>query len=389
MNGGRRTPLAWRNVTENKLRMAASVAGAAFAVVLMFMETGFKSALLESQVAILKRLECDLVLVNPARGLLAVPEAIPYRRLSQARSLAGVARVVPLYIDSDQSRWRSTTDGMPRRIRVLAARPEDDVFDIEEIRAQRDKLRRPNSALADWRSKEQFYGSFLELPTSELSHRRIQIVGTFSLGSDFQNNGNLVMSEENFLELFPRRAGDSEGAKVVDVGLVQLERDAPVEDVRRRLAESLPDDVVALTRPEFIDKERAFWESVTPIGIIFNIGVVMGFIVGVTICYQVLFSDIADRLAEFATLKAIGYSDRALFRVILEEAVILAVFGFVVGGIISAGLYALVGRMTGLPMDMTFEGVALLFLLTVSMCVASGCIAARKLFSADPAELFR
>ena len=69
-----------------------------------------------------------------------------------------------------------------------------------------------------------------------------------------------------------------------------------------------------LTKAGLIAKEQGFWDHVAPIGTVFSIGVVMGFIVGLAICYQVLFSDISERLAEFATLKAMGYSDLRLVR---------------------------------------------------------------------------
>ncbi|MFO0947748.1 MAG: ABC transporter permease DevC [Planctomycetota bacterium] len=384
-----RTPLAWRNVTENKLRLFASIAGTAFAVVLMFMETGFKQALLNGQVALLDKLNCDIVLVSPSRAILAVPQPFPYRRLQQALAVPEVKSAVPFYIEADQARWRSTTDHIPRRIRVLAFRLEDNVFEIPEVRDQLDKLKRPDTALADWRSKKIFYGPFTNLPESELAGREIQIVGTFGLGADFQNNGNLIMSEENFFSLLPQRASDSLGASGVDLGLVKLAPGANADSVRKCLDELLPEDVLVLTKADFMLRERDFWNSVTPVGIIFNIGVVMGFIVGVTICYQVLFSDISDRLSEFATLRAIGYSTRRLFVVVLEEALILAVLGYVIGLMVSAVLYWAVGSITGLPLVLQWQSSLFLFVLTALMCIVSGCIAVRKLFAADPAELFR
>lgn len=384
-----RTPLAWRNVTENKLRLMASIAGTAFAVVLMFMETGFKRALLGSQVAVLEHLDCELVIVSPSRAILAVPEAFPMLRLAQAQSLPEVASANPFYIEGELSRWRSTVDGVPRRIRALAYRIDDDVLKIPEVSAQLDKLRKPNTALGDWRSKARFYGPFQPATSSELSNQQIEIVGTFGLGADFQNNGNLVMSEQTFLSLFPYRAGTSEGTISVDVGLVKLKPGSDPKQAQAKLEEMFPDDVVVRTKEEFITMERDFWRNVTPVGTIFNIGVIMGFIVGVTICYQVLFSDISDRLAEFATLRAMGYSSRDLIRVVMEEAVILALLGYGIGIFVSWFLYWSVGQLTGLPLAMNWFDSLFLLGLTLLMCMVSGGISIRKLFTADPAELFK
>ncbi len=144
-----------------------------------------------------------------------------------------------------------------------------------------------------------------------------------------------------------------------------------------------------LTKEGLIAREQGFWDHVAPIGTVFSIGVVMGFIVGLAICYQVLFADISERLAEFATLKAMGYSDVRLFAIVVAQAVYLAFLGYSAGLVVSLLLFGVVHRATGLPMDLRLPEAAGILGLTVLMCVASGCLAARRLASADPAQLFR
>ncbi len=143
-----------------------------------------------------------------------------------------------------------------------------------------------------------------------------------------------------------------------------------------------------LTRDELRDKERDFWEHVTPVGIVFDIGVVMGFIVGLAICYQVLFSEVSDRVAEFATLKAMGYTNGALLSLIVQEGVYLAVLGYAAGVAVSAGLFAWLQRQTGLNMTLKPPDLAVILVLTVLMCVLSGLLAGRRLARVDPAELY-
>ena len=116
---------------------------------------------------------------------------------------------------------------------------------------------------------------------------------------------------------------------------------------------ALPPDVRVLTLTEFIARERDFWDHVAPIGTVFYIGVVMGFIVGSVICYQVLFSDISDRIGEFATLKAMGYSNLRLFRVVVMQGVYLALLGYLAGLLVSLLLFHWVHEATGLPMDLS------------------------------------
>ena len=114
----------------------------------------------------------------------------------------------------------------------------------------------------------------------------------------------------------------------------------------------------------------------------------MGFTVGGIIVYQILFADVSDHLAEYATLKAMGYTNGYLAWVVLQEAAILAVLGFIPGLAVSLFLYGAAAEATRLPLEMNLEVGALVLLLTVSMCALSGVIALRKIRSADPAEIF-
>jgi putative ABC transport system permease protein len=114
----------------------------------------------------------------------------------------------------------------------------------------------------------------------------------------------------------------------------------------------------------------------------------MGFVVGVVICYQILSADISDHLSEFATLKAIGYSNSYLTGVVLQEAVFLAVLGFVPGLVISYLLYGLLGQNTGLPLRLNVWRTGLVLVLAVAMCMCSALLAVRKVHQTDPAEVF-
>ena len=159
-------------------------------------------------------------------------------------------------------------------------------------------------------------------------------------------------------------------------------------DVRAHVRRLLPDDVSVQTRQEFIDQELAFWQHSTPIGFIFGLGTVMGFIVGVVICYQILYADIDDHMAEFATLKAMGYPKSYFVSVVLQESLWLSAFGFAPGIAVAAILYGALSWSTGLLLDLTVGRVLGVLLLTLAMCMVSGCLALRRVFQADPAELF-
>ena len=138
---------------------------------------------------------------------------------------------------------------------------------------------------------------------------------------------------------------------------------------------------------ELLAKEKKFTDE-DPGGIIFGFGSMVGFVVGTVIVYQVLYTDISDHLPEYATLKAMGYSDTALLRVVLLEAILLAVLGFIPGFVTSLGLYQALTVMPRIPLVMTGTVAVQIFVLTLVMCNLSGAIAMRRLQSADPADVF-
>ena len=160
------------------------------------------------------------------------------------------------------------------------------------------------------------------------------------------------------------------------------------EAVRQTLRSRLPGDVLVLTKADFARRERHHWDKTTPIGYVFTFGVIIGFVVGSIIVYQILFADVSDHLAEYATLKAVGYSNAAVSSVVIEQGILLAVLGFVPGLAISAALYDTAGAATRLPMHLTPERILLVLGLTIAMCCLAGLMALRKVRAADPAEIF-
>ncbi|NJK34411.1 MAG: FtsX-like permease family protein [Oscillatoriales cyanobacterium SM2_2_1] len=148
------------------------------------------------------------------------------------------------------------------------------------------------------------------------------------------------------------------------------------------------DDVRLLTREGFIAFERTYWQRGTAIGFIFSLGTVMGFIVGIVIVYQILYTDVSDHMAEYATLKAMGYSNLYLSAVVIQEAFVLSILGYIPAFLAAVGLYNLTRDATRLPIEMTLERGIQVMILTIVMCTISGAISLRKVQSADPAEMF-
>jgi putative ABC transport system permease protein len=117
-------------------------------------------------------------------------------------------------------------------------------------------------------------------------------------------------------------------------------------------------------------------------------GVVVGFVIGVFICYQILYIEITNHLPQLATLRAMGYQDAALVRLVLTQSALLGLFGFVPAIGAAFALYSVLTALTGIVTKLTLARVALIAALTLGMCLVSGALALRKALQADPAELF-
>ncbi len=382
----RRIPLAWLQLAAEKLRLAAAVGGITFAAVLMLMQLGFRDALLASATLVHDRLDADIVLVSPLYEFLIQPVSFPERRLTQALAVEGVESVAPLYVSL--AKWRNPDSGRLLLVALLGFDVHRPTFTMAAVNQRLAALELADVVLADTASRpeigpiEAWMASGAPL-MAEVNERRVRVDGLFRVGTSFGINGMLITNHLNFGRLNAERSLDR-----IDVGLVKLASGADPIVVRDRLRARLTGDVLVMTRAEYAEMEQGYWLRASPIGFIFTLGTLMGLVVGAVIVYQILYSDVSDHLAEYATLKAMGFTNGMLIGVIFQQALILAVFGFVPGVVITSGLYSVTASQTNLPMGFTVERVVAVFVLTVVMCCGSGLLASRKLRAADPAEIF-
>jgi putative ABC transport system permease protein len=388
-----RTPLAWLNTTSSFPKLALASTGIGFAVILMFMQIGFRNGLFDSSVQILRLLNADLILVSPARYTIPSEQRFDYALLQRAESAEGVQTAIPLYIDRSMAEVR-VIGHVSRSIRAIGVPLNADVFIDPEMNLKCKLLANPDDALIDHKSKAKY--GFEKNDLTQLREQAIELSGHtlhacewVNIGTDFVYDGSLIISERGVEHFFPLRNGRRPPLSAVDLGLVKLEPGANPLEVRDRLQKFLGEEVQVHLKKFVIDREINFWATNTPIGIIFLIGTVMGLFVGVIICYQILFTDIHDHLAEFATLKAMGYGPHYFLRFVMMQSFYLSIFGFLPGWFMSWRLYLWLSDWTGLVMVLNYRRVLLVFCLTFLMCMISGALAVRKLWAADPATLFK
>ena len=379
-------PLAWLQLSHEKIRLLVALAGIGFADLLMFMQLGFRDALFDSAIVLNESFRGEVFLLSPQSDTLVALESFSQGRLYQALSIKGVQAVSPVYLDL--AIWKNPVTSETRAIQVIGFNPQKNILDLPGIEDNLDEIKLEDVVIFDQRSRPEF-GPIPELFqqgenfTTEVASHQVRIGGLFTLGASFGADGNIVTSDLNFMRIF-----DGRQQGLIDVGVISLEPGVNADAVAKILREKLPSDVRVFTREEFIAFEKKYWQTSTAIGFIFTLGTAMGFIVGTVIVYQVLYTDVADHLPEYATLKAMGYTDWYLLGVVFQEAIILALLGFLPGISISTVLYHLAAGATNLPIRMTINRAVTVIIMTLVMCLVSGGIAVRKLRAADPADIF-
>jgi putative ABC transport system permease protein len=384
-----RTPLAWRNLLHESPRTLVAVAGVAFAVILIFGQLGFFVAIYRTATLLYDHLDFDLALLSVEYVDLNRPGRVPRARLAAVRALPAVRDVRPLSVALNT--WRNPEDPLRRRrsLLVLGVDPNDAPFRHPELTPELIRLlNQPEAVLFDRLSHPDFGRHITPGETeTDLGPVEVHVEGRFTLGSGFSADGLVVTGLRTFDRVFAARFSPN----TVSLGLIKL-ADGADEATAWRVAEQLrpllPADVRVVTRDELKNRERFTWVFARSLGNIFLLGLAIAFLVGVIFVYQVIASDIGTRLGEYATLKAMGYSDAYLGGVVMQQAVLLALFGFGPAVGVAEGLYWVMRRFAHLPVTLTGPMAAVVLGLTVTMCCLSGLFALRKVRSADPADLF-
>jgi putative ABC transport system permease protein len=374
-----RTPLALHNLWNDKGRTLVALTGTAFAVVLVLMQLGFFRSVLHTANILYEQTDFDLAITSVNYRQMLKTGVFDRARLLAVEALPEVESTSPLSIQLHL--YRNPENGLIRAILIVGVDPRRDDFRMV-LPEQMQLIYADDCVLMDRKSRPEFGPRYVGLET-QIADRRVTITGLFELGTGFGADGIIICSDETFADLFfPRRQTD------ISVGLVHLRPGHDAKAVAHKLNQLLPPDVRALTRAEFLADEQHYWVVKTSVGIIFGLGVIVAMLVGTAIVYQVLSADIAKRMPEYATLKAMGYSRRYLSTVILTQAAVIGVLGFLPGWFIADALYAVTRREASIWMEMGTVIPTVTFVLSVAMCCLSGLASLHKVHHADPAELF-
>jgi putative ABC transport system permease protein len=375
-----RSALAWRILTYDKGRTALAVAGVFLAILLVFVQLGFFIAVPQGGMLLYDRTRFDLLIASTGYEYQVQPGEFPLSQLDRARTAPEVALAAPLYFGS--AKWRSGEDGKAPDIFVMGLDPQDRIFTSEDIDRQLAVLDQADTGLVDSATRSMF-GPLTTGRVVDIAGDKVKIGGDYVLGTGFMGLGVILVSTQNFVRLFPYRK-----LAQVNLGLIQLKHGVDPDRAAASLRQLLGGDIRIFTRPELEAHETAYWTTRTSVGLLFGSGLIVSFIVGVMVVYQILATQVSRQLPQFATLKAVGYGDRFLNGTVVTMALLIVLAGFFPALVAALGIYAVIREETLLPVEMSGPRIAIVFAATLAMAAASALLSMSSLRRADPADLF-
>jgi putative ABC transport system permease protein len=387
-----RINLALLNILNNPKKTVLSLAGIGTAILLIFMQLGFRGAVENTATNIYSKMDYDILIRSPDYLHFMDSGKISLSILEDVAGIVGIASTN--HMNVSVAKWRNPYNLETRGILLIGVDPTHSPFRDPQVDQDFSRLTSIESVLIDQRSNREFgpkngvrFSSADIGVQSEVSDRQVRIDGLFDMGAGLAANGAVIVNEQGFQRLIPLASPAQ-----VSFGLIKLQAGVDPEEmalqINRRLENSGQPTADVLTREESIQRELRRWLGETPIGFIFNLGVLISFGVGALIVYMVLGNDVANRIHEYATMRAMGYSNYFLASVVLKQALYLAVFSFLPTLMLSLVLYSLTSWLANIPIQMTWGRVGFVWLLTLVMSAISGTLALKKLWQVAPAELF-
>lgn len=372
--------VAWRILTFQKGRTLLATAGIFVAILLIFVELGFFVAVPQGGMLVYDHMRFDLLLVSDKYVFQAESGQIARARLTKAAEVPQVAQATPVYLGG--GKWQGADGGVRIDVAVLGIDPRAQPFTVDEIVSQNATLDKPDTILVD-SSTRSLFGSLAPGRAVDIDGHHTKIGGDYTMGTGFLGLGVVLASEANFFRMFPLRPRDT-----VNYGLITLKPGNEPDAAARAVKAVLPADTQVFTRAELSSREVSYWTTRTATGLIFGSGLVVSVIVGIMVLYQTLATQIGRQLPQFATLKAIGYTNRYLNAIVVIEAILMMLVAFVPAFGAALGVYSLVRQQTLLPLSLSPGNFCIVFAAVLAMATISAFLSLSALRRADPAEVF-
>jgi len=371
-------PLARRNLTHDRVRLAVTLTGIVFAVVLIVVELGLFVGFTVTTSNLIDNSRADLWVTSKHVPYIELGVPFSERKLYQVRSVPGVAHAEKFILRWTQ--WKRH-DGRQESVQIVGLNPEQPlVGPWNLVEGSVADLKKPDAIIIDETYKDKL-GVTRVGEVFELNGRRARIVG-FTRGIRAFTTSPHVFTAFKNAQNFTRLPED----QTIFV-LVKAAPGADLNQVRSDIGARVQ-DVDVFTRAEFSRMTRFYWMFTTGAGVAVLLAAFLGLVVGFVVVAQTIYATTMDHLREYGTLKAIGASNRYIYKVILEQASISAVLGYALGMIVSL-LVVRASQHGGAAIIVPWPMGIGMFFVTLFMCASAAMVSIRKVTRLDPAMVFK
>ena len=371
--------LAWKILLHDKPRFLITVSGVGFAVTLVFVQVGLFRGLMENASLTIERIDADLWVTARNTPNVDFSNTFSETLVNRVRSVPGVARADNLIV------WFG-------RVSLPSGANENAViYSLDEFRRwglpwrlesgdPRD-LRRGKYVILDDSATKRF-GPFQVGDYREINGQRLKIIGRTREAKSFTTNPVAFM-DYRVAQSLMRQELHNRTTYIV----VKLVPEADAKAVADEIGRRLPYNDVR-SRGEWATKSESYWTDSTGLGLNMMMTVFLGCVVGVVVVAQTLYTSTMEHIKEFATVKAIGGTNRDIYAILGKQAAIAAVAGFALGAVLAYGLRPV---MAGIDLKLIIapQTAACVFVGTLVLCVGAAALSFRKVARLDPAIVFR
>jgi putative ABC transport system permease protein len=370
--------LAQRNLFHDKMRLAVTLTGVTFAVVLIVVELGLYFGFTETTSRVIDHSLADFWVVAPRTPYFELSAPLNEAKFYQVEAAPGVARVTRYVIQG--SRW-SRPDGGQQAVQIIGFNPDGGMgapWNLVEGNFR--DIKNADAVIVD-----EFYKKSLGIgkigDLVEINGSRARVVGFTRGVRSFAPNPYVFTTVDN-ARVYTRLRDDN-----ITFLLVRAEPGVSLEQVRKNILARV-ENVEVLTTPEFSHRTKIYWTFTTGAGIAILLAAALGMVVGFVVVAQTIYATTMDHLKEFGTLKAMGAPNSYVYKVILKQAAISALIGYVVGMTVSLVMLHLAEPL-GAPVTMNAWIVIGTLIATLLMCSGAALISINKVTRLDPAMVFK
>lgn len=371
-------PLARRNLLYDRVRLAVTLTGIVFAVVLIVVEAGLFLGFTVTTSNIIDNSGVDLWVAS--KGVPYIELGVPFseRKLYQVKAVPGVQDAEKFILRWTQ--WKRA-DGRTESVQIVGLNPDKPLGGpwnlVEGAIAD---LKKPDAIIIDEVYKKKL-GVERTGQVFEINGRRARIVG-FTRGiRAFTTAPHVFTSFKNAQDYTSLPA---------DRTIYVLVKVAPGTDLARVRGDIVTrvKDVDAFTSAEFSRMTRFYWMFTTGAGVAVLLAAILGLIVGFVVVAQTIYATTMDHLREYGTLKAMGAPNGYVYRVIMEQASISAVIGYALGMFVSFFVVR-ASQHGGAAILLPWPMAVGIFFVTVFMCMGAALVSIQKVTRLDPAMVFK